>query len=108
MAIMLGIFWCTVYQVVMYLLAVITDNNRMESEKKIKNNLGSVSGSLEIGVSSKESDFESKKISFNEDGLRNILKLSDVLKGIHLRLIADGYVIKDGKIHFPQLPHGQR
>ncbi|MFZ2621107.1 MAG: hypothetical protein WAX85_01255 [Minisyncoccia bacterium] len=76
-------------------------------KKEIKKELVLESGSLETGVSIKESDFESKNISFSENGIKNILKFTDVLKGVHLRLIAEGYVIKDGEVHCPQSPHSQ-
>lgn len=37
---------------------------------------------------------------FSDQGIKNIAVFSDVLKRIHIRLIHEGYVIKDGKIGF--------
>lgn len=39
---------------------------------------------------------------FSEEELKSISELGDVLRGIHKRLIKEGYIIKDGKITKPK------
>lgn len=44
----------------------------------------------------------SKKLeTFTEQGIQNISDFSDILKRIHIRLISEGYIIKDGLITKP-------
>jgi 23S rRNA maturation-related 3'-5' exoribonuclease YhaM len=40
---------------------------------------------------------------FTEEGIKNISRFQDTLKRIHIRLISEGYVIKDGKIEKPKV-----
>jgi len=37
--------------------------------------------------------------TFTQEGLENIIGLAKILKRIHVRLIAEGYTIKDGRIY---------
>ena len=39
---------------------------------------------------------------FSDQGIKNIIAFSDTLRRIHIRLIREGYVIKDGKIIPPE------
>jgi len=39
---------------------------------------------------------------FTEEGIKNICRFQDTLKRIHIRLINEGYTIKDGKIEKPK------
>ena len=43
-----------------------------------------------------------KKPLFTEEAIENIRALGDALKDIHIRLIKEGYVIKDGEIIPPE------
>jgi len=45
----------------------------------------------------------SEKRIFTDEGIKNISRFQDVLKRIHIRLISEGYVIKDGKIEKPKV-----
>jgi hypothetical protein len=40
---------------------------------------------------------------FTDEGIKNISRFQDTLKRIHIRLISEGYVIKDGKIEKPKV-----
>jgi len=40
---------------------------------------------------------------FTEEGIKNISHFQDTLKRIHIRLISEGYTIKDGKIEKPKV-----
>jgi hypothetical protein len=40
---------------------------------------------------------------FIEEGIKNISRFQDTLKRIHIRLISEGYTIKDGKIEKPKV-----
>jgi len=40
---------------------------------------------------------------FTEEGIKNISRFQDTLKRIHIRLISEGYTIKDGKIEKPKV-----
>ena len=40
---------------------------------------------------------------FTEEGIKNISRFQDTLKRIHIRLISEGYVIKDGNIEKPKV-----
>ncbi len=42
-----------------------------------------------------------KNTIFSDQGIQNITALSSTLKRIHIRLISEGYIIKDGKIYRP-------
>lgn len=42
---------------------------------------------------------ETKHEIFSDQGINNIVEFSDTLKRIHIRLINEGYVIKDGKVY---------
>ena len=37
--------------------------------------------------------------TFGKQGLKNIIELAKILKRIHIRLISEGYTIKDGRIY---------
>ncbi len=39
--------------------------------------------------------------SFGDEAVKNFVEYSHVLKRIHIRLINEGYIIKDGKIYKP-------
>jgi 23S rRNA maturation-related 3'-5' exoribonuclease YhaM len=39
---------------------------------------------------------------FTDEGIKNISRFQDTLKRIHIRLISEGYTIKDGKIEKPK------
>lgn len=43
-----------------------------------------------------------KKYRFTEEGIKNIIALAKTLKRIHIRLIKEGYIIKDGQIIEPK------
>jgi len=40
---------------------------------------------------------------FTDEGIKNISRFQDTLKRIHIRLVSEGYVIKDGKIEKPKV-----
>lgn len=42
-----------------------------------------------------------KSAIFSDQGIQNIAAFSSTLKKIHIRLISEGYTIKDGKIYRP-------
>ena len=44
-------------------------------------------------------NYETKHEIFSDQGINNIVEFSDTLKRIHIRLINEGYVIKDGKVY---------
>ena len=37
--------------------------------------------------------------TFGKQGVKNIIELAKILKRIHIRLIKEGYTIKDGEIY---------
>ena len=39
---------------------------------------------------------------FSQEGIKNISRFQDVLKRIHIRLVSEGYVIKNGSIEKPK------
>ncbi len=41
-------------------------------------------------------------IELTEEGIDNLIQLAKTLKKIHTRLLAEGYVIEDGKIYKPE------
>lgn len=44
-------------------------------------------------------NYGTKHEIFSDQGINNIVEFSDTLKRIHIRLINEGYVIKDGKVY---------
>ena len=44
-----------------------------------------------------------EKRIFTDEGIKNISRFQDTLKRIHIRLISEGYAIKDGKIEKPKV-----
>ena len=51
----------------------------------------------------KSENTTSEKRIFTDEGIKNISRFQDTLKRIHIRLISEGYVIKDGKIEKPKV-----
>jgi hypothetical protein len=41
--------------------------------------------------------------NLNDEAIKNIAALQDVLKRVHVRLISEGYIIKNGSIVKPTL-----
>jgi len=48
-----------------------------------------------------ETSTEKSRI-FTDQGIKNIIAFSDTIKRIHIRLIKEGYIIKDGEIIPPK------
>ena len=44
-----------------------------------------------------------EKLEFNDEAVKSIAAFQNVLKRIHIRLISEGYVIKNGLITKPKI-----
>lgn len=68
------------------------------------NNLFVVSDSYEPieNQSSSGREQNQKKRHFSDEAIKNITNLAEIFKKIHLRLISEGYTIKEGKIIPPK------
>lgn len=42
-----------------------------------------------------------EELAFSDEAIQNFAEFSHILKRIHIRLISEGYTIRDGKIYKP-------